>query len=72
MADSKRKPGPKRQHGERRNYHILLSTEVDNEEAMSLADAFEKVSEKHGGIVAYTAMIIRSQSEIQSLLEKSK
>lgn len=76
MAKTKGKPGPKpgstKKHGDRRDFHILLSADVLEGESMSLADAFEKSAEKHGGIVAYSAKVIRERPEIKGLLSRGE
>lgn len=69
MARTKTTPGPKRCHGARRDYHILLSSEMHNGERMALSDAYERVAAIHGGVIAYTAMIVRERPEILALLQ---
>ena len=75
MAKTKNTPGPKKQHGSRRDYHIKVSEEVLDGEYMSLADAFEQAAaadKDHKGIVAYVSMIIRERPEIQALLRQKE
>jgi hypothetical protein len=73
MAKTKRTPGPKpgatKKHGDRRDFHILLSDEAQKGEAMSLAEAFVEVASSNDGIIAYAAKIIRERPEI---IEKLK
>lgn len=58
MAKTITKPGPKPRYGDRRDYHIKLTVED------GLAEAFEFVAQKHGGVVAYAEKIIREQKEV--------
>lgn len=70
MARTHGRSGPAPKYGKRRDYHILLSVEVQPGEAMSLADAFEQVAKQHGGVIAYTTKIIEAIPEIKALLER--
>jgi hypothetical protein len=76
MPKANSKPGPKigekRVYGKRRDYHILLEEKAKEDDAMSLAEAFEQEAKKHGGIIAYAAMIIAERPEIRALLSESE
>lgn len=70
MARTKGKPGPKPRYGERRDYHFRLSTEKQEGQTMSLADAFEQEAKRHGGVIRYISEIIQERPEIKNLLQK--
>lgn len=72
MAKTKMKPGPKPRYGTRRDYHFRLSSDIQKGEKISLADAFEQAAKEHGGVIAYTTMIIKDRPEIKELLNSWK
>jgi hypothetical protein len=61
MAKTKTTPGPKRgttSKGPRRDYHFKLSSEVQEGQVMSQADAFERAAARSGGINAFVNELI--------------
>lgn len=68
MAKTKGTPGPKKKYGKRRDFHILLSDEVEKEQVMSLAEAFDQVAKTNNGVVEFAANIIQNLPEIQDKL----
>lgn len=73
MAKTKGTPGPKpgttKKYGKRRDYHFRLLEEVQKDEVMSLADAFDAESGRYGGDNAYINEILRERPEIARRLK---
>lgn len=73
MAKTNNKPGPKpgttKKYGKRRDYHFRLLEEVQENEVMSLADAFDAESGRYGGDNAYINGILRERPEIARRLK---
>jgi len=75
MAKTKSKPGPKGK-GNRRDYHIRVSADVQQGETMSLADAFEKAADIYaeeqreqgnpvqGAVIAFAEKVLRDHPDI--------
>jgi hypothetical protein len=62
------KPGPK-PGPPRRDYHFRLLIEPQGNEAVSLADAFDCLSEKYDGDQAFIVKLLLDHPEIQKLLQ---